>query len=528
MTQMKKALLLFFQILILQNTIGQISDCPETSDFFFEAGLVGALYQDNDKFYFFSDNGVNGTELWISDGTENGTYMLKDLCLGPCSGGGFLHSYARPFVNFDGFLFFIASDQDGKGLWKTDGTPQGTIEVKEFDFEFPWTLLHGVYFNNLLIDHNEKLYISDGTESGTYILNDVHVTSEMIELDGKVYFEGNGDELWVTDGTVGGTSMIKELDITSNFFDLNDRLLFYANDGTTGGELWISDGTANGTNILFDINQNGTSGNLFLGKKYKDKIYFSADDGNFGQELWVTDGTQNGTNMIADINIGAESSNPQHFTIFRDKLFFQAENRANGRELWMTDGTEANTEIVDDFVLNGDFEPLGLYPRNELSIKFEFFPYNGKLFLLGKERGFQNSDFYMLNEDNSICKINQWGAGSVAILNNRMYFTISNAIYTLDLSNLTSLPENDQEREVVRVFPNPASMSCTVKIYSNDKKLKDVKIYSPVGAMILHETDLISADEIEIDLSSIPEGLHHLVIRTGSTVFSKKLMVTKE
>lgn len=183
---MKKILFLTILIFSFIDAEGQIPDCSITSTLFFEIGFVGALYQENNKFYFFGDNGVNGTELWISDGTENGTYLLKDLCLGPCSGGGFLHSYARPFVNFDGFLFFVASDQDGKGLWKTDGTPQGTIEVKEFDFEFPWTLLHGVYFNNIFIDHNEKLYISDGTESGTYILKDVHVTSEMIELDGKV------------------------------------------------------------------------------------------------------------------------------------------------------------------------------------------------------------------------------------------------------------------------------------------------------------------------------------------------------
>lgn len=525
---MKKALLLLFQILILSNTIGQIADCPSTSDLFFEVAFVGALYEDNDKFYFFGDNGINGTELWISDGTENGTYLLKDLCLGPCSGGGFLHSYARPFVNFDGFIFFIASDQDGKGLWKTDGTPQGTIEVKEFDFEFPWTLLHGVYFNNIFIDHNEKLYISDGTESGTYILNDVHVTSEMIELNGKVYFEGNGDELWVTDGTTSGTSMVKEVDITSNFFVLNNRLLFYANAGTAGGELWTSDGTENGTDILFDINQSGTSGNYFLGKKYKDKVYFSADDGNFGQELWVTDGTQGGTNMIADINRGAESSNPQYFTIFRDKLFFQAENRAYGRELWMTDGTEANTVIVDDFVLNGDFEPLGLYPRNELSVKFEFFPFNGKLFLLGKERGFQNSDFYMLNEDNSICKINEWGAGSIAILNNRMYFTITNGIHILDLSNLTSLSENNQEREVVKVSPNPASATCVVKVYGNRNGLKNISIYNSTGVLISHKTELLGTDKVEIDLSSIPEGLHYLVIRTNDTILTKKLVVNKD
>jgi len=77
------------------------------------------------KLYFSASDGVHGTELWVSDGTEAGTVMLKNISEEP--GDVAYHSNPTQFFATEDLLFFRADDYiHGAELWQTDGTEQGT------------------------------------------------------------------------------------------------------------------------------------------------------------------------------------------------------------------------------------------------------------------------------------------------------------------------------------------------------------------------------------------------------------------
>ena len=64
------------------------------------------LIQLNDKLYFRADDGETGTELWVSDGTTEGTQLVADI--NPGSG------YSSPdyLIELNDKLYFSANDGD--------------------------------------------------------------------------------------------------------------------------------------------------------------------------------------------------------------------------------------------------------------------------------------------------------------------------------------------------------------------------------------------------------------------------------
>jgi ELWxxDGT repeat protein len=173
---------------------GGLNSNPGTNVFTFVSKLM------NGVLFFPADDGVNGVELWKTDGTASGTVLVKDINpSGPSNPGS--------FVVFNNTLFFIASDGvTGFELWKSDGTAAGTVLVKDINTGGGWAFSGGSQlavssgFLFLPADNGvlgRELWKSDGTAAGTVLVKDLEPGAgsgigfpQMLDVNGTLFFPG--------------------------------------------------------------------------------------------------------------------------------------------------------------------------------------------------------------------------------------------------------------------------------------------------------------------------------------------------
>ncbi len=125
--------------------------------------------------YFTADDSAGGTnrELWHSDGTSGGTYRVKDI--NPSGAGVDTSSWSPEFTVVNGKLFFVADNGTaGQELWTSDGTPEGTNMVKDIRPGAMGSEPYGLYAGGTRLffgaddgsGSGSELWVSDGTAGG--------------------------------------------------------------------------------------------------------------------------------------------------------------------------------------------------------------------------------------------------------------------------------------------------------------------------------------------------------------------------
>ncbi|WP_288423181.1 ELWxxDGT repeat protein [uncultured Spirosoma sp.] len=348
-----------------------------------------SAYADNTKryvnangiLYFPAWDGVNGVELWRSDGTVLGTYMVKDIYAGSYD------SNPSDLTVMNGIVYFIAQDQSyGYELWRSDGTALGTYIVKDINpganpgsTTYPsLTNVNGaLYFQAIDPAFGYSLWRTDGTASGTkYVTNgagnahNFNLLGEMVAVNGVLYFVMNstspnsvGNELWRIDNSTGSPVLVKDINAGSasaNPYRLtkaNNLLFFLADNGVNGYELFRSDGTATGTFVMKELYPGNNADRDYLvdltdvnGVLF---FFFKGVPGSgYEPSLWRSDGSIAGTYLIK--NLFTATSTTAFSVSINNIFYFVPGNMAGSDEVWRSDGTANGTYLVKDTTPDSD------------------------------------------------------------------------------------------------------------------------------------------------------------------------------
>ena len=169
-------------------------------------------------------------------------------------------------------LFFKGYEPiTGNELWSSDGTRDGTVLVKDINPNGSSELSHLVSAGNLLYFtasdgvHGTELWISNGTEVGTKWMADRNSgiadsdPGNLTAVGSSVYFTAfnptTGIELYNTDGTRENTGIVRDINTTgssmpSGFIAVDSHLYFVADDAVHGRSLWISNGDQESTRYV--------------------------------------------------------------------------------------------------------------------------------------------------------------------------------------------------------------------------------------------------------------------------------------
>jgi len=349
----------------------------------------------NDVLYFRATDGNNptannGIELWRSDGTAGGTYLVRDI-----NPGGNKDGDPHWLTVSNGWLYFAANDAaNGNELFRYNSIGDQLQSVKDINLgnadsnPSHLTDVNGtVFFSADDGTHGVELWKSNGTEPGTVMVKDINNEGNqnsnpdhLVNANGTLFFSATtkdeGNELWKSNGAEAGTVMVK--DINPGKPDSNPAGLMYTDgavyfsasdgngDGSHGTELWKSVIASGSTSMVMDINPGLHDSNPTGFTVAAGAVYFSADDGTHGTELWKSVIASGATSIVMDINPGADSSSPRFFNNYDNDLIFAADDGTHGYEPWKYDHIADQTSLVQDINPAGSSFPLNFARLNPL------------------------------------------------------------------------------------------------------------------------------------------------------------------
>ncbi|MFN8417062.1 MAG: T9SS type A sorting domain-containing protein [Cytophagaceae bacterium] len=301
-------------------------------------GMINEPKVANNRLFFFADSSATGIELWSTDGTFNGTSMIKDIISGSSSS----ISNPRSTVLNDKFYFTANNITNGGELWVSDGTAANTEMVYDLHSGSTSTAFmnkmfvfnNNIYFTSTVSGYQYGLYKSDGIvgTSPTLVSDNLTLTSNTFVFNNKIYF---GATVYIpTTAALYGdlysistnSTITLESDLTQTSPEVvngmnyilgsaGDHIILSVSAQLSGIEPWSYNTLTSTANLLTDIRTGSANGLVIDNFSYEtffsnkissigNKLVFiaqsqengvSSGNGSHQEEVWVTDGTSSGT-----------------------------------------------------------------------------------------------------------------------------------------------------------------------------------------------------------------------------------------
>jgi ELWxxDGT repeat protein len=280
---------------------------------------------------------VDGTQLWVSDGTLAGTHFVRDLA-GLVADPSFL--YFESWEVVDGAFYAV----DSFGDWlRSDGTAAGTVLLARVPSGFRPIICH--LGSAVFAVTTGGIWRTGGTPETTALIVPLPVddVEEVIEQPDRLFIQSFPD-LYISDGTASGTRRIRLPGAPMPDEYTLAPLLDGATFASGGNLLWRIDAAARSVTLLRDFEPADGSSGPYGQVLFGGELFFFAQTSPAGEQLLATDGTLAGTRLVGAAALGA----------FRERggatsplgtagahLFFNA-----GGRFWATDGTDRGTRSL--------------------------------------------------------------------------------------------------------------------------------------------------------------------------------------
>ena len=367
-----------------------------------DIGFTSVDTANGELVFFDADNGQHGRELWVTDGTTQGTYMVKNS-----NAGDAISSTTSLVIWNQGIVY---TTFNGNQLLYSNGEINNTQSVFEVDIfnssqssiltnqtstwnSFGAVSLHsdemGLWFNAddqaigfepRLLTNSGDLFAFDINPSGDSFSTDFESTPQGLALIASLSNGGRqihllsdqGQFSVLTNLVMDGTSVpVTDVGLGMGLNYLNSKLIF---DVVTSGnepKIWSYDLLSGQTRLL--SNSITYPGNDGIVEKSTSILWFDCLNPGNGVELCRSDGTISGTSIAADMITGNLSSSPRAAITSGEYVFFIAKGEANGNQQgysvwslheesnfavlainpWTGQGNDSNAGMYGDLVLAG-------------------------------------------------------------------------------------------------------------------------------------------------------------------------------